>query len=130
MPLPLIVLFIVFFAISIRKVGPLSIPIWLSMLGGAITVLVAQQITFKDAFLAIDWNTIGYLIGVFIIAQGLEESRLTYSAGNYLFKHTKTMHAAIFLIIFISGLLSAIFMNDTIAIVATPLLISFAKKII
>jgi Na+/H+ antiporter NhaD/arsenite permease-like protein len=63
-----------------------------------------------------------------VIGQALEESgylsRLTYR----FIKHTKSMDTAILFILFGFGILAAFLMNDTIAIIGTPVVLLFAKQ--
>jgi Na+/H+ antiporter NhaD/arsenite permease-like protein len=122
------ILLIVLVLIVIRDIGPLNIPIWMIMLGGAIATLITFQITVQSAWHSINWNIIGYLIGVFIIGQALEESGLLQRFSEGLFAHARTGRMLLFTLIFVFGLLSALLMNDTVAIIATPLLLMIARQ--
>ena len=128
MPLSIIILIIVLIAISIRKIGPYTLPIWLVMSAGAATTLATLQISISSAWHSIDWNIIGYLAGVFIIGQGLEESGLLYRFNERLFAHAHNGKTFMLSMIFIFGLSAALLMNDTIAIIATPLLLAIAQE--
>lgn len=128
MPISLIILLIVLLLITFRNIGPVNLPIWLSMLAGALAVLVTQQIDLDQAWHAINWNIIGYLVGVFIIGQALEDSGLLYRFSERLFAHAHYGWSFTLTMVFSFGLLSALLMNDTIAIIATPLLIMIARE--
>ena len=128
MPISVIILIIVLVGILFRDVSPVRLPIWALMLGGAVVTLLCQQISIPSAWHSISWNIIGYLVGVFIIGQALEESGLLYQMSERLFTHVHGGGLFMLTLIFVFGLTSALLMNDTIAIIATPLLIMIAKE--
>jgi Na+/H+ antiporter NhaD/arsenite permease-like protein len=127
-PISIIILAIVFVLIAIRKIGTIKLQIWQIMLFGALAVLVTLQITPLDALKAINVDVILFLFGMFVIGQALEESgylsRLTYR----FIKHTKSMDTAILFMLLGFGFLAAFLMNDTIAIIGTPVVLLFAKQ--
>lgn len=128
MIIPIIILFIVFILIAIRQVGNVKLDIWQIMLGGAILVLLLGQISFNDAFNAINLDVIIFLFGMFVIGAALEESGyLAYISYN-IFKNAKSLDTILLFIIFGFGFLSAFLMNDTIAIIGTAVVIMLAKS--
>ena len=124
----IIILFIVLLGIMLRKLSPIHLPIWVIMLAGAVAVLVTRQISFAHAWHAIDWNIIGYLVGVFILGQALEESGQLAKIGALLLKVAHSPFLLILLIFISQGIASAFFMNDTMAIVMTPLLLAISRR--
>lgn len=128
MPIAFIILLIVLLFIMGRQLIPFAPAIWLIMTIGAIATLVTFQISPLAAWQAINWQVIGYLIGVFIIGRALEDSGLLYRLSERVFAHAHTGQSFLLSLIFIFGLLSTILMNDTVAIIATPLLIMIARK--
>jgi Na+/H+ antiporter NhaD/arsenite permease-like protein len=69
MNISVVVMFIVFILIAIRKIGHFHIKIWQSMTGGALIVVATQQISGVDAVKAIDLDVMLFLLGMFIIGQ-------------------------------------------------------------
>jgi Na+/H+ antiporter NhaD/arsenite permease-like protein len=67
MPLPLLVLSVVLALIAVRRVGPLRLAIWQIMCAGAIVVLVGGAKSPADALLALDWDVMLFLFGVFVV---------------------------------------------------------------
>ena len=90
---------------------------------GGMAMVTFQVIGVKEALLSIDWDVMGFLFGTFIIAQGLSSSGLSWQMA-YRASRIK-IHPRLFLLLFIYiiGLFSALLMNDTIAIVGTPIVI-------
>lgn len=97
------------------------------MLGGGIIVLVARAISLPAAWDSIDWNVMGYLLGIFYIGQALEESRYLEVQCHRLLATKKTTSAWLAWIIFGSGLLSAILLNDNVAVILTPLVLLLTR---
>jgi Na+/H+ antiporter NhaD/arsenite permease-like protein len=98
------------------------------MTAGALAVLITGQISFKDAFLAVNSDVLLFLFGMFVVGAALEESGYLFTLGNQLFKRAKSTDRLVLLLIFSFGFLSALLMNDTLAIIGTPLVVFYAQK--
>jgi Na+/H+ antiporter NhaD/arsenite permease-like protein len=127
MPFSLVILLLVFTAIAIRRLSPIRIPIWLIMLAGAAIVLLTKQISIPAAIQSINWNIMGYLLGTFILGKALEMSGFLQRICYYTFRHIHSPCALLLSLFFIVGFASALLMNDTIAIMMTPMLIVIAR---
>jgi Na+/H+ antiporter NhaD/arsenite permease-like protein len=97
------------------------------MLGGAIAVLLSLQISPLDALKSINPDVILFLFGVFTIGQAMEESGYLSSLSFKLFNRARNLDSLVLLILFGAGILSAILMNDTLAIIGTAVVLSLAK---
>ncbi|MDD5463127.1 MAG: SLC13 family permease [Methylococcales bacterium] len=128
MKISVIVLIIVFILIAIRKFGRFNIKIWQSMTGGALTVVATQQISGLDAFKAIDLNVMLFLLGMFIIGQALIASGYLYYMAYRLFGGLKSVQHLVMALLFGAALSSALLMNDTLAIIGTPLVLRLARE--
>ncbi len=126
--LPLIVLLVVFALIAIRKIKSVTFKIWQVMTAAAVFLILTRQISIKDALLSINLDVIIFLIGMFIIGEAMRESGYLYHLSYLIFRKAKNSSSLLLLVIFVSGFLSAILMNDTVAVVGTPLMIYLAKK--
>jgi Na+/H+ antiporter NhaD/arsenite permease-like protein len=128
LPLSIIVLIAVFILIAVRQVGKAKLRIWQVMLGGAVAVLLTGEISPLDAATAVNIDVMLFLLGMFIIGEALYESGYLSHLSYRLFKRAKSVDQLILLILFGFGFLSAFLMNDTLAIIGTPMMIYFAKK--
>ncbi len=126
--LPVIVLLIVFVLIAVRQVAGIRLKIWQIVLGGALAVLLTLQITPVDAFESIDLDVIFFLLGMFIVGQALYQSGYLFHIANRIFHKAKNMDQLVLFILFSAGLLSAFLMNDTLAIIGTPLVLYYATR--
>ena len=124
--IPVIVLALVFLLIAVRQIGRFTLKIWQIMLGGALVVLLAGQISPYDAFHAIDADVMIFLFGMFIVGEALGGSGyLAYLSGRF-FRRAGDTDRVVLCILFGMGFLAALLMNDTIAIIGTPLVIGLA----
>lgn len=128
MLIPIIILAIVFILIAVRKIGNIKLQIWQIMLSGAIAVLVTLQIAPYDALKSINVDVMLFLFGMFVIGRALEDSGYLSHLAYKFFKKAKTVNSLFLFILFGFGLLSAFLMNDTIAIIGTPVILLLAKK--
>ncbi|WP_292392040.1 SLC13 family permease [Methanoculleus sp. UBA303] len=126
--IPIVVLIIVFLLIAVRKVGDVNLRIWQVMLLGAAAVLVTGGITPRDALASINVDVMLFLFFMFVIGEALAESGYLYHLSFHLFSRAESVRHLVFLILIGGGVLSALLMNDTLAVVGTPLMLYFARR--
>jgi Na+/H+ antiporter NhaD/arsenite permease-like protein len=119
---------VVFVLIAVRQIGRFRLQIWQAMLLGALAVLLTGQISPAEALKAINLDVILFLFGMFVVGQALEESGYLSHLSSRLFGRAKTVDSLLLLILFGAGLLSAFLMNDTLAIIGTPVMLQIARK--
>jgi Na+/H+ antiporter NhaD/arsenite permease-like protein len=115
--------------IAIRQVGRFKLQIWQIMLLGAALVLIAGQISPADAASAINLDVMIFLAGMFVIGEAMQESGYLLNLSNRIFCHAKSPNQLLLLILFGMGALSALLMNDTLAIIGTPLMLYLARTL-
>ncbi len=111
-----------------RQVGGFTLRIWQVMLGGAVAVLLTGQIAPADALAAINTDVMVFLFCMFVVGEALSRSGYLDVLARRLFRHAKTPHQLLVLVIFGFGILSALLMNDTLAIIGTPLVLGLAAR--
>jgi Na+/H+ antiporter NhaD/arsenite permease-like protein len=122
------VLAAVFLLIAVRQVGRFTIRIWQVMLGGALAVLLTGQISLSDALRAINIDVMVFLFGMFVVGEAMVDSGYLSCVANRLFSRAKNPDQVVLFILFGTGILSAVLMNDTVAIIGTPLVLGLATK--
>ncbi|MBI5462773.1 MAG: anion transporter [Gammaproteobacteria bacterium] len=127
-PLPIVVLLVVFVLIALRGVGRFRIAIWQAMVGGALIVLLSGDIAPADALAAIDWDVMLFLFGMFVVGQAAVASGELYRLAYEVFSRTRSIDGLVLILVFATGLASALLMNDTLAIVGTPLVLRLARE--
>jgi Na+/H+ antiporter NhaD/arsenite permease-like protein len=124
----IIVLLIVFALIAVRQIGRIRFQLWQIMLLGAIAVLLTLQISPLNAIKAINLDVMLFLFGMFVIGRAMEESGYLSHLSSKLFRQARSTDGLVLYILFGMGFLSAFLMNDTLAIIGTPVVIMLAKK--
>lgn len=124
----LLVLAAVLASIAARQLFRTRIMIWQIMTAGAAAVLVAGSISPADAARAVNMDVMLFLFGMFVVGVALEESGYLASLAGRIFRRARSVDELVLAVLLGTGFLSAMLMNDTLAIVATPLLLHFARK--
>lgn len=99
------------------------------MLAGAVLTLITGQISPYDAILAINPGVMLFLFGMFIVGEGVKNSGLLEDCITWICRHASSGTMLLVLIIGTMGLLSAVLMNDTIAIIGAPLILILAGRL-
>ena len=128
MNLSLLTLAGVFVLIAARRVGRVRVQIWQAMAGGALAVLLTGQISPQAAVNAIDLDVMLFLFGMFVVGQALVASGYLYALAYHVFSPIKSSGTMVLTVLFGAGLASALLMNDTLAIVGTPLVLRLARE--
>lgn len=126
--LSIIVLLVVFVLIAIRRIGNFRFQIWQIMAVGAGAVLLSRQISPLDALKAVNIDVILFLFGMFTVGEALETSGYLAHLSHRLFGKAHSLDSLVLLVLFGMGCLSAFLMNDTLAIIGTPVVIHLARK--
>ncbi|MDD1719599.1 MAG: anion transporter [Methanoregulaceae archaeon] len=95
---------------------------------GAVLVLVTGQITIPGAIGAIKPDVMLFLFCMFVVGAALEKSGYLYTLAYRVFRRSDTGEKLVFSLVIVMGLLSAVLMNDTLAVIGTPLVLYFARK--
>lgn len=93
---------------------------------GATVLMALGVIPLERAFLAVDWNTIVLLFAMMVLNVNLRIAGFFHLVTRRVVKLAHTPRRLLALVIGVSGTLSAIFLNDTIALMMTPLMLELA----
>lgn len=102
---------------------------WLRMnratiaLVGATALIAIDAIPLESAYLAIDWNTIVLLFAMMVLNVNLRIAGFFHLIASQVVRLARSPRRLLALVIVVSGVLSAIFLNDTIALMLTPLVL-------
>jgi Na+/H+ antiporter NhaD/arsenite permease-like protein len=127
MSLSLTTLLVVLTLIAVRRLGRLRLAIWQIMGAGAFVVLAGGAIGPAAAWGAIDWEVMGFLFGVFVVGQATVESGVLEAFSARWLGRCRSADGLLLAWIFGNGLASALLMNDTLAVIGTPLGIALAR---
>lgn len=96
---------------------------------GATLLIFFNAISLEEAYASVDLDTITLLLGMMIINVNLSISGFFQFIASKIIRYSKTPAQLLLLIILSSGILSAIFLNDTICIMLTPLVIEIVLSL-
>jgi Na+/H+ antiporter NhaD/arsenite permease-like protein len=91
---------------------------------GAVAMVVFGVITLPQAYAAIDLDVIVFLLGLMLIVGYLEVGKFFEWAADWVLRRTRTPRRLLFGVVVGGGLLSALFVNDTVCLVVTPVLLA------
>lgn len=95
----------------------------------AITLIILGVISFKEAFLSINWNVMGIFVGTLIIADVFMESRVPAYIAERIVDKAKNTAWAILFICLLTGFISAFVENVATVLIVAPIALSLAKKL-
>jgi Na+/H+ antiporter NhaD/arsenite permease-like protein len=127
-PFSVIVLAASFILIAVRQIGGLRLKIWQVILIGALAVLLTGQISMQSAISSVDWTVIAFLICIFIVGEAFTESGYVQYISYRIFRSAKSVDSLVLLVILSMGLASMLLLNDTLAVIGTPIVMLFATR--
>lgn len=106
---------------------PLSRPA--ASLLGAVAMVTLGRLPLAEAYAAIDLDVIVFLLGLMLVVGYLEEARFFEWAAERIVERATSPRRLLAAVVATSGLLSALFVNDTICLVLTPLLLEVLRPL-
>ncbi len=94
---------------------------------GAIAMVAAGALTLDEAWRAIDYRTLILLFGMMVLVANLRLATFFRVLADAIVAWVSHPVALLVVVVFATGLLSALFVNDTICLVFTPVLIELAR---
>jgi Na+/H+ antiporter NhaD/arsenite permease-like protein len=121
------ILLLTYFILALGRAPFLRIDRTGAAIVGAILMIATGVLPLDEAYRAIDYRTIVLLFGMMVLIAHLQMARFFRAVvrGVAQVVHQPTM--LLVSIVFVSGLLSALFVNDTVCLVFTPILIEIAE---
>lgn len=97
-------------------------------LTAAVLLVVLGGLTTKEAIGAVDVETLALLLAMMIIVANLRVSGFFLIAGGRLLSIARSPRILLAIVVLVSGVLSAIFLNDTVCLMFTPLVAEMARR--
>jgi Na+/H+ antiporter NhaD/arsenite permease-like protein len=129
MTIALIIFLASYAVIAFQSIPRLHITRPAGALLGAVAMVVCGVLSLDAAYRAVDMNTIVFLMGAMIIVAYLEISGFLGMVRSLTLRQARTPSQLLALVIASSGLMSAVFMNDTICLLFTPLVLKTAREL-
>jgi Na+/H+ antiporter NhaD/arsenite permease-like protein/uncharacterized membrane protein (UPF0127 family) len=125
-----LIIFIITYAfIGLRQIPRLHIDRPAGALVGAVLTVVFGVLTLDQAFGAIDMHTLLLLLGMMIITVYLRTAGFFELMADKMLSLAKTPLQLLILVTLSAGLLSALFVNDTICLLYTPIILEVTVQL-
>lgn len=95
---------------------------------GGVFMVACGVLSRQEALHAIDFPTIALLLGMMIVIYYATTSELLNALALLVLKRSKSARQLLYIVCIASGILSALFINDTICLLMTPLLLTATKR--
>ncbi|HSQ78441.1 MAG TPA: SLC13 family permease, partial [Nitrospirota bacterium] len=125
----LIIFIITYLFIGLRQIPRVHIDRTAGALVGAVLMIVFGVLTLDQAFAAIDMNTLLLLLGIMIITVYLRIAGFFELMAGRILSLSKTPMQLLIFVTLSSGLLSALFVNDTICLLYTPIILEVTAQL-
>lgn len=109
--------------ISLRKIPVLNLNRPAAALTGAVLMVATGVLTLDEAYASVNHDTIALLLGMMIVVAYLEEARFFESASAWILRRSGTPRRMLVALVVASGLFSALFVNDTVCLLFTPIVL-------
>jgi Na+/H+ antiporter NhaD/arsenite permease-like protein len=118
-----------YLALAIGRVPGLRLDRTGAAIVGASLMVASNTLTLRDAYAAIDYETIALLFGMMIVVANLRFSGFFALVSAWVVEHAHRPITLLGGIVLTSGILSAFFVNDTVCLALTPLVIDVMRRL-
>ncbi len=94
---------------------------------GAILMVTIGGLSFDEATRAIDYRTLVLLFGMMVLVAHLQMATFFRTTARVIAAHVKSPRALVVAIAAAAGVLSALFVNDTVCLMFTPIVLEVAS---
>jgi Na+/H+ antiporter NhaD/arsenite permease-like protein len=123
-----IIFALTYLLISLGENSPRKLDRPTAALLGAVLMVMTGSLTRHDAAVALDFSTLAVLFGMMVLLAVLMQSGLPAWLALKALNRCRGPHVLLALIVFTSGIASAAMLNDTVCLLATPLLLEMTVQ--
>ena len=95
---------------------------------GAVAMILFGVLSFEEAVMAIDFNTIALLLGMMIVIAVLEIDGFFTFIAEKTISFSKSRNQLLIIIVLITGIASAFLVNDAVVLLFTPVIIQICRS--
>jgi len=125
----LVIFLITYLFIGLRQIPRVHIDRPAGALVGAVLMVVFGVLTLEEAFSAVDLHTLLLLLGMMIITVYLRVAGFFELMAERIISLSRTPLQLLVLVSLSSGILSALFVNDTICLLYTPIVLAVTSQL-
>ena len=121
------ILFFTYLVLALGRAPFLKIDRTGAAIVGAALMIATGVTSLDDAYRHVDFRTLVLLFGMMVLIAHLRMARFFDATAQVIGNHIRHPALLLVAVVFASGILSALFVNDTICLVFTPVLIELAR---
>ena len=125
----LLIFAITYLLIAVQQVPGMRLNRPAASLLGAVAMVAIGGLPLRDAYAAVDMDVIVFLLGVLLLTGYLELGCFFEWAAERVVERMRSARTLLAAVVFVSGILSAFFINDTICLVLTPLVLAVIRPL-
>jgi Na+/H+ antiporter NhaD/arsenite permease-like protein len=122
--LGLVIFAVTYLAIAVQRLPFVHVNRPAASLVGAVAMVVSGVLTLPQAYAAVDFDVLVFLLGMMLIVGYLEVGKFFEWAAEGVLRRAGTPERLLLGVVVGGGLLSALFVNDTVCLVVTPVLLA------
>lgn len=96
---------------------------------GAVAMVLAGVLTLPAAYRSVDWNIIIFLLGIMILVAHFRVSGFFDWVAIRIAELARTPLQLLIFLIFAAGIFAAFFVNDTICLIFTPIVLAVTERL-
>src|SRR3989441_13194898 len=124
MTLGLLIFAATYLLIAVQRLPFLRLNRPAASLVGAVAMVVLGVLPLSEAYAAIDFDVLVFLLGLMLIVGYLEVGKCFEWAAEWILRRARTPERLLLGVVAGGGLLSALFVEDTICLVGAPVLLA------
>jgi Na+/H+ antiporter NhaD/arsenite permease-like protein len=127
--LPIAIFLVTYFFIAIESGRGKHLDRTAAAFCGAVAMVLAGVVPLAEAYVAINWDTLIFLLGMMILVAHFQFSGFFDWIAVHVVRIANTRLQLLLLLVLASGILSAFFVNDTICLIFTPIVLVVTERL-
>jgi Na+/H+ antiporter NhaD/arsenite permease-like protein len=125
---PLTIFALTYLVVSGQRIPGVNLDRPSAALCGAVMMVLTGALTTRQAYDAINLDTISLLLGMMIISAYLAEAAFFRTLAHFTGTHAHSARTLLVALVFVSGGLSAILVNDMVCLMMTPIVLAVVRE--
>ncbi len=126
---PIVIFLVTYFFIAVESGRGSRLDRTAAAFCGAVAMVLAGVVPLTEAYQTINWDTIIFLLGMMILVAHFQASGFFDWIAVHVATFARTRFQLLALLVFTSGILAAFFVNDTICLVFTPIVLLVGSRL-
>ncbi|HWG59979.1 MAG TPA: SLC13 family permease [Candidatus Acidoferrales bacterium] len=127
--IPIAIFLVTYFLIAIESGRGSHLDRTAAAFCGAVAMVLVGAVPLAQACQAVDWNTLIFLLGIMILVAHFQIAGFFDWIALRMARIARTRLQLLVVLIFASGILAAFFVNDTICLVFTPIVLMVCDRL-